>query len=265
MGLLSSCRVALCIAFLAQPAFSDDGWWDDLYRPDHVSLSKIVETPFAFQDVDVELEVQFRSVGTVGNPYYTPFEVGSHLNFVVWADDAALWKKPAHDASFPFMFISRRHQGCQMLLKARSYDRFRVTGRVSSVFRGRPWIEVRGIEALKEHITEPALIHLVKAFSFKKARRFDAAGAEFLLASSAPLPKVSMVMVLRERGLCLYAAKRFDEALVALDRALELNPDDQDAAGLRRACLRQGAAGKHKVDGGSPTETKPSRSDSDRR
>ena len=45
-----------------------------------------------------------------------------------------------------------------------------------------------GLEPLDEKMTEPALVHMVKAFKFKKVRRWDAAAAEFHLASLPGIP-----------------------------------------------------------------------------
>ena len=41
------------------------------------------------------------------------------------------------------------------------------------------------------------------------------------------------------KGIALYDSGRFEEALVALDKALEINPDDADALQLKNQLLSE--------------------------
>jgi Flp pilus assembly protein TadD len=49
------------------------------------------------------------------------------------------------------------------------------------------------------------------------------------------------VPALKNRGMALAAAKRFDEAVASFDRALELSPQDADIRKLRDDTLKQRA------------------------
>lgn len=213
------------------------GWWSNLYEEETVPLSKILQNPTAFRDMDVSFVVQFHKVGAIENPFYTKFEKDRYVNFSVWPDESPLWVKEEYKKDFAYMFIDRLAKESTQLANAKTYDRFVITGRVESIFKGQPWIEVRGFKALPQKMTEPALAHLVKAHNFKRLRRFDAAAAEFHLANETKdLPDNVKFTSLKEEGVCLAAADRPSEALVPLEVAMTIYPKDVEVAKLSEEC-----------------------------
>lgn len=224
------------LAFISLPAAATNGWWDDLYEEKTVTLEQVIAHPEAYKGMDVSFVVQFHQLGQIDNPYYTQFEKGQYLNFSVWSDSAELWSKKAYGDDFPYLFIDRIATECQTILTSSAYDRFLVTGRVASIFRGKPWIEVVGLKALEKKMTEPTLIKMVKAYKLKKAKRFDAAATEFNQATSEKLPVSVRTVLNREAGVCFAAASRFKDALVPLERASTLVPGDKDLIKILAHC-----------------------------
>lgn len=227
------------LTLIALPAAATNGWWDDLYEEKTVTLEQVMAHPEAYKGMDVSFVVQFHQLGQIDNPYYTRFEKGQYLNFSVWSDAATLWDKKAYNNDFPYLFIDRIATECQTILTASAYDRFLVTGRVSSIFRGKPWIEVVGLKALDKKLTEPTLIKMVKAYKLKKAKRFDAAATEFNQATNEKLPAMVQTVLHRETGVCFAAANRFKDALVPLEKAVSLTPEDKGLIKVLAHCRQQ--------------------------
>ena len=210
-----------------------EGWWDDLYEQRPVTLDQVRAEPHAFRNIDISFVVQFNAIGAIDNPYYTRFERDQYVNFSAWDDAVHLWQRAVYKDSFPYLFMSRISKQSQELLRATRYQRFVVAGRVSSVFRGQPWIEVMGIKPLKGALTEPSLIHIVKANELKKIRRFDAAAGEFALAHIPSLPVTVRTECLTQQAYCLSMANRYNDALRSLQQAVALNPKNDT---LKKAC-----------------------------
>lgn len=210
-----------------------EGWWDDLFECQETELAAVIAKPQEFRHVDLQLTLQFNEITAIHNPYHTPFERDDFVSFSAWNVGAALWNKTVHDSSYSYLFLSRTSAQAAALLKMKKYQRIRVKGRVRSISRGRPWIEVRSFEPLKGALTEPSLIHLVKAKSLQRLRRFDAAASEFALAFLPTLPVSVQIYCLKGQAGSLSLAGRHPEALRALENALKIHPEDPS---LRKAC-----------------------------
>jgi hypothetical protein len=227
---------AVALVALASTALAQDSWWNDAYEQKTVRLADVLKAPRAYKGLDVSFVVQFNSVGSLDNPFYTKFEKDQFVNFSAWGDEAQLWDKAEYKSDYPYLFIDRIKKDAQTILSAKSYDRFLVTGRVESIFRGKPWIEVKGLKPLEGKLTEPSLIRMVKAYKLKSHRRFDAAAAEFQLAQVKSLPSHVRGLVLREQGTCLAAVDRFEDALPPLQKALEMSPKDEELVKMVKHC-----------------------------
>ena len=234
----SKCKLPLVVlAALAVPALGNGGgWWGDIFERKAVDLQKVIRSPQELRGREVCFVLQFRELGAIENPYSSRFDRETHLNFSGWSLDAALWEKEAYDDAFPYLFARKGTKVARELGEARLYDRFEVTGRVEGIFGGKPWIEVRRIKRMEGALDEPALIRLVKAFRLKRLHRFDAAAAEFAQVADGRYPRDVQSLVVREQGLCLASANRFDEALVPLEKALGQARDDSELARLLAYC-----------------------------
>lgn len=239
---------ALLLALVAMPAAANNGWWDDVYEQKTVSLEAILKDPIAFRGLEVSFVVQFHRLGTIDNPYYTPFEKERYLNFSCWSDEAEIWDKKVYRQDFPYMFIDRMAKESAIVLKSRTYDRYLITGRVESIFRGKPWIEVVAFKKLEERMEEPVLIRMVKAFKLKNVRRYDAAASEFAAAVRDTLPRHIRSRLLRESGVCLAAVQRWDEAVRPLETASKMTPKDAELQKMVVHVKEQAKRAKKKKD-----------------
>lgn len=235
----TSILTVLLAAMIARPAAANNGWWDDVYEQKTVSLEQILKDPVAYRGLEVSFIVQFHRLGTIDNPYYTPFEKERYLNFSAWSDEAALWEKKVYKADFPYMFIDRMAKETAIIVKSRTYDRYLITGRVESIFRGKPWIEVVAFKKLEERMEEPVLIRMVKAFRLKAVRRYDAAASEFAAAVEETLPSHVQAKLHRESGVCLAAAERWGEAVKPLENAVKIQPKDKELQKILVHCKDQ--------------------------
>ena len=239
MKTISLTAMLAILTLLTPTAAAANGWWDDLYEEKTITLEQILANPQAYKGMDVSFVIQFHQLGQIDNPYYTRFDKEQFVNFSVWSDSAALWNKKAYSDDFPYLFIDRITKESQTILSASSYDRFLVTGRVASLFRGKPWIEVVGLKALDQKLTEPTLIKMVKGFKLKKAKRFDAAATEFSRATNVKLPAGIQTVLNKEAGICFAAARRYKDALVPLERAAILVPKDKDVQKILAHCRKE--------------------------
>lgn len=255
MNTLRVIAALVALGLSAAPAAASGGWWDDLYQDKTVALETILKNPESFRGLDVSFVIQFHKLGQIDNPYYTPFEKERYLNFSAWSDAAQLWDKKAYENDFAYLFMDRIAAECQTILNSRTYDRYVVTGRVVSVFRGQPWIEVVGLTALDKQLDEPTLIRMVKGFKLKSARRFDAAAGEFKNANGEKIPASVQLLLHREAGLCYAAAHRYADALVPLEKSLQMNPLDEEAKQVLERCKKELA--DHPVPVSETGEKKP--------
>lgn len=231
----------LLVPVLAAPALG--GWWDDIYEEKTVALSDILKRPESFRGIDVAFVVQFHAVGEIDNPFYTKFEKDYYLNFSVWADDAPIWDRDAYQKDFPYMFIERNAPEHVAFVKARMYDRFAVVGHVAEVFRGKPWIEVKGFRRVEGAMTEPSLAHMVKAFTFRKYHKHAVAAHEFQRALSDTLPPAVRLTILRSRAESLLELGQNEAALGDIDSALDLAKEDPGLLAMRDRCTITPATG----------------------
>ena len=59
------------------------------------TLSQIRHEPEAYKNVQVELTVQFVSLGRIANPFFTKFTPTEYANFYVWGDEQPIWRQKA--------------------------------------------------------------------------------------------------------------------------------------------------------------------------
>lgn len=219
----------LVLAILAlgvtAPAFG--GWWDDLFDDQVVPLEKILANPETFRGQTVTFPVQFHRLGKVDNPFYTKFETDWYLNFSVWADGAPLWDKEAYRKDFPYVFVRRGTEIANVFLAAPVYSRWYLTGEVSDVFSGKPWIEVTALRRIETQLDEPSLVRLVKGLMLRDLRRYDAAAQEFHAVDHKGLPPEVRVLAMREEALALHNAGRTAFGVARLATALDLAPGER--------------------------------------
>lgn len=216
---------ALCLVLLPMlPAQQAGGWWGDLYQVREVPLERILEKPLAHRGRRVRFIVQLHELGQVENPLFTSFESEWYLSVSVWPDGAPLWDETVYRADFPYLFVRRGEDPARELQQAPIYSRFEVTGRVRDVVKDSPWIAVTKVKRLETHITEAALIAMVKGFTLLRLKRHRAAATAFAEADDPVLPPAVRAEVMLREAQSRDAVGETPLAVSRLEQAAHLDP-----------------------------------------
>jgi len=166
------------------------------------TLSAVRENPDAFLGVTVSVPVQFASLGTIHNPFFTRFVPSEYANFYAWADEQPIWQKPQYDDVFGQFFLSKSSKQLHELYQTRLYERVRLVGIVRNLFQGTPWIEVLELEKLSGAVTTATLAHLYRGEQFMNRRQWQRAISELRLVSSRDAPATVGYHKDKQLGLC---------------------------------------------------------------
>lgn len=113
------------------------------------SLRDVAERPRAFLKSRFVFEGRFDKTGDVYQPFFTPFDEQSHVNFSAWPVEADLSNKEEYADVFPLLYLDRRRgQMMERLFSLARFQRFRAIGVVESVFSDRAFVEILHIEPL---------------------------------------------------------------------------------------------------------------------
>lgn len=243
--------LAVTLISAAVCAQSAGGWWGDVYDDHPVALEDILERPNSFRGQTVSFVVQIHRLGKVENPFYTRFDKDWYINFSVWSDRAPLWDKSAYKNDFQYLFIKRESKAAKTILKAPTYSRFVVVAEVSAVFKGKPWMEVKGLEGLDKSMNEASLVHMVKGTTLAKVNRHYAAAQEFAAAETDSLPRNTRVLLRTWQARALFAAGKYKPALQSMQAAISLASE--------ATALKAELAGMKKRAAEQPEQTEPAK------
>ena len=113
------------------------------------TLEKVNGCPEAFTKMPFEVELLFRDLGDIYNPFYTLFEPSTHLNFSAWSVGTPVWSRDGYMSHHPLFYVSRKNKQLEHhMLQMEAFTWFRARCVVRSTMTGRSWIEV--LEILQE-------------------------------------------------------------------------------------------------------------------
>jgi hypothetical protein len=138
----------LGLLFLAGPgapaARAGDGWWGGLDEGEAVSLADVIRGPQPYRGRVITFFAIFHTAA--GRYRYYPPNTGltaeRYINFSVWPDGAPVWDKDTFVDDFPFLYLPATHAQRDELLGTARCVRLEITGRIRTLLRGRPAIEV---------------------------------------------------------------------------------------------------------------------------
>ena len=214
--LLALVFVATSPHFLAQDVDDDET----------IPLQKIIANPDAFLDIPVSFVIQFHRLEKADNPVFTRFLKQWDMNFSAWADGERLWTKEGFKNDFSYFFVRRGSEGHQTLLKAPIFSRWVVTGIVTRVFKGKPWIQVEGLARLEDQLDMRTLGTLARGFRMMTKSEHMAAADAFASAQHEGLPAGVRSMAYKQQALALFKAGKPEEGIDALRAARSELPDD---------------------------------------
>lgn len=189
------------------------------------SLSQIRRAADAYRHVWVRFKVQFVSMGTVKNPFFTRFVPAKYANFYAWAAEQKIWRKEEYETPFPLLFLSKRSPQLEELYQLKLYTQLEVIGIVRNVFSGEPWIEIKGFKQGSSKVTTGVLAHLYRGEQYMKKRDWQKAISELSLAYADQIPDYVLAATHQNLALCHL---RLGEAAIAVKhmrRAMALTRD----------------------------------------
>lgn len=212
------------------------GWWGDLFTDPRVPLSAVARAPEGWRGRSVRFDVTLRECVPHPGGLFTSLQSENHVAFAGWPDEAPLWKKDVWDAPIKTLFAAKGSEAERAMRRAGRYGRVAVTARVVEVFGHRPWILVTAATVLDGRFDDAGLASLVKAFTLKEHRRYEAAADVFARSARPEWPASGRKLALLEEGRCLALAGRRDEGAVKLVAALAV--DDDPAVRAELAAMR---------------------------
>lgn len=215
-------RLAIAISLTCSFATTGAAQWRESRQfPNTVvtTLTEVRAHPDAFRNVKVQFEVQFASLGSVSNPFFTQFVPTDFANFHAWAVEQPIWRKSEFDNMFGLLFVSKTNDQVQEVYDCSTFDRLRIVGLVRNTFQNQPWIEVVSFEKVDERVDWATLGHLYRADQWMQKRQWQQALSELSLASQAKNPGEVSLEIDRAMGVCYLRVGETNQAVTYLKAA----------------------------------------------
>lgn len=163
-----------------------------------LTLGELRARPGLHLGQDVRFTLQFKGLVEDWNPYLSRFEPERWLMLEAWADEAFTWNRSVFETPVTRFFV-RRGGGFEPLVRrARTYQRYELSGRVREVFLGEPWIEVVALVPLEGEVGEGTILHVTRARDAAAEGQFELALDQYARARAAPLPPHALAALLEE-------------------------------------------------------------------
>lgn len=156
------------------------------YEP--TSLVEIADFPSSWVGHDVRFTLQVDGLVQEWEPYMTSFTPGEFVALSGWADEEFTWDKRTFDAPYRHVFVVRDTFFEDELASLERFERIEVDARVTEVFGGQAWIELRGFRRLDEYVGEGTLVCVGRALAALQEARFEIAADQLARAKQGPLP-----------------------------------------------------------------------------
>ena len=205
----------------------------------NTTLSEILMAADAYRNVWVRFPVQFVSVGTVKNPFFTRFVPSKFANFYAWAAEQEIWRYEEYTAPFPLLFLSKSSSQLERLYELKLYKQLYVTAVVRNVFQGEPWIQVMAFNEIDAQVTTGVLTHLYRGEQFMKQREWSKAISELSLAPAANAPDNVAAHVHKDLAVCFLRLGEPGTAIRHLDIAMsKMKEPDADIRRLAYVAVK---------------------------
>lgn len=227
-------RLAIAISLTCSFATTGAAQWRESRQFPHTvvtTLSEVRAHPDAFRNVKVQFDVQFASLGSVSNPFFTQFVPTDFANFHAWAVEQPIWRKGEFDDMFGLLFVSKSHDQLQEVYDCATFDRLRITALVRNTFQNQPWIEVVSFEKMDGRVDWATLGHLYRADQWMQKRQWQQALSELSLASQAKNPGEVSMEIDRAMGVCYLRVGETNQAINYL-KAARTKVSDKSQAGV---------------------------------
>lgn len=262
------CSLLLVLPLCAQTKDAPDekqpggGWWGDLLVERTLEFARLVDRPGPFRGQTVSFVVQVHKKARIENPFHTRFESETYFSVNAWDDTAELWVREVYDRPFRHLFVKRGSEVARRLGSAPEYSRWVVTGEVSEIVQGTPWIDVTSARKLAAQLDEPSLVNIVKGFMLRDLKRWDAAASAFHAADGVTLPRHVRAMIAREEAKALVQGGKLTLAVTRLQAAVRVVGEDPESTALLKAWRTrlEKAPSRHRPQTPAPKPGSPKKS-----
>lgn len=227
--------LCLLAVLLASPVYAE---WTDRFTPPHVAyLSDILKNPQAWQDIPVRIPVRFNHVGNIYTPFFTQFNSEQYINFSAWDVQTHVWDKEGFANDYAYFYIEKDVPELKSFLKLKTFDTISVLAKVSGIFRQKPAIRITWFCRIPGTLDMDNLRLMYKGMSAFRSRKFDEAVTTFrkVLPTNPPQDVQTMLHKLIAK-IYIYEKKNYGQALEELNKALEINPKDDETVELHQKC-----------------------------
>ena len=195
---------------------------EELEGGEPTTLEKVKENPAYYLDRKIEFDVHLGKTGHFYKPGNSPFGEDGYVNFGVWPYGVELWRPEVRgDVSLLFYLDKKRKNEIEQVSHTPMYTPMHVWGIVRSKNDNTPWLEIKGLEIIKETpLTDSSLRHLEGAVSQMRQKRFDVAAQLFDQGLALQLPVFAEARVYANLGRCDYELRLFRSSRNALVNAI---------------------------------------------
>jgi tetratricopeptide (TPR) repeat protein len=183
------------------------------------TLTAVRSDPDAFRNVKVEFVVQFASLCSLSNPFFTRFTPNEYANLYAWADEQPIWQQGEYENPFGQLFYSKDATKLAEVFALRPYQRLKVQGVIRNTFQNSPWIEVFDFTPVSGAVDTQTLTHLYRGEKFMAERQWQKAIAELNLAPGPNVPASAQKAAYRNMGICHLRVGESDQAVSCLKTA----------------------------------------------
>ncbi len=188
------------------------GWWDDLDKGQSVGLGDLIAQPDRYRTGLVSFFCIFHRRDQVFNPIATPFHPARYANVAVWADGAAVWDQDTYAHDFPFLYMDQQNPQHDALTSLEAFTRIEVTGRVRSILRSIPQIEVVSFRPTSQRVGGYVVQSVMAGDRHAEAGDLDLAYENYRRALTPDLPPAYEMLVKKRVAEALRRLGRGDEA-----------------------------------------------------
>ena len=213
--------------------------------PQLVYLSDILKNPSHWLGIPVRVPLRFSRLSNVYTPFFTQFAEEQYINFSAWDVRTPIWDKEAFSTDYPFFYVEKDNLELKSFFKLKAFDTISVVGKVTSLFRQKPYFRITWVCRIPGTIDVDTLRTLNKGMKAFNNKKFDETitilskllpGEEEAESTYFPPHDIQMMIHKLIAKIHMYEKKDFQGALVQLDKALLVNPKDYEANELRMKC-----------------------------
>jgi hypothetical protein len=217
---------------------------EHLLEPDTITdLDRIRNNASTFQAVDVLFIGRFHRIGTLFNPFYTPFAPEEHINFSVWSQFEQLWTQEGVLHDYPYCYIATDHPKLDRFLSLERLDTVLFEGVSRSSLGDEPWIEITGFWVLKGNLTSDHTRALRRAEQHVRMGDWEQAAGIYTGLCRENLPDAYGVYAETQAAEALLMSGEYRLALQHIKRAYKQAPRAEDVAKLYEKIKKANAEG----------------------